>query len=110
MIEERLAAVLFIKMSHGHHSLVPQLIIHGEVEESFPMSHRVLLVYCIDDLPIFQTLIKKATKYQLPVELTVQVPPRIHPEHGYDKCGLCFDPSQWCNDEWWEETLVIEEE
>jgi hypothetical protein len=73
MVEERLTAVLFIKTSHSHHRLVPQLIIHGKVEEPLPSGHRVLLEHGIDDLPIFQTLVKKATKYQLPVDQTVQV-------------------------------------
>jgi hypothetical protein len=68
-----LTTVLFIQTMHGDHGLMPQLIIHGEVKEPLPSSYRVLLMDGIDDLPILQTLTKKATEYQLPVDLTVQI-------------------------------------
>jgi hypothetical protein len=73
MVKKRLTAVLFVQTTHGDHGLMAQLIIQGKVEEPLPPSYRILLMDSIVDLPILQTLTKKATKYQLPVDLTVQV-------------------------------------
>jgi hypothetical protein len=73
MMKEKLTSVLFIQTMHGDHGLMPQLIIQGKVEQPLPPSDRVLLMDDINDLLIIQTLIKKVTNYQLPVDLTVQV-------------------------------------
>jgi hypothetical protein len=106
MMEEKLTSVLFVQTTHGHHSLVPQLIIHGEVEEPLSMSRWIILKHGVDDLPIFQTLIKKVTKYQLPVDPTVQVTLRIHLERDCGEYERCFDHCQWCNDKLGQETLL----